>query len=107
MKIFFTLAMLSAMMTPAPAHSSPSNDDLVAYHARLQVYLAMKQTPDDLAKSLGNYFGRLGNFQYRNNPDGSIDLIYIESTYVDGQGEVIRFIANVAKLKPVYVEVVQ
>lgn len=98
MKRSILAAVLLASL--APVYASPSNDDLVVYHARLQVYVGMKQSPEQIVVSLGNYFGRQGNFQTRNNPDGTVDVVYQE-----GDGNMIRFIATIARLKPDYVEV--
>lgn len=98
-KMIMGLLLLALVL---PAHASPSDADLDTYRTRLQVYVGMKQMPEQIAISLGNFFGRQGNFQTRNNIDGTVDVIYIE-----GDGSEIRFIANVARLSPVYVVVPQ
>jgi hypothetical protein len=103
MKRTLISTLAAGLFLALPAFASPSDDDVTEYRARLQFYLTLKQSPDQIAVSLGNYFGRQHQsdgtpyFQTRNNADGTVDVIYVE-----GDGNTIRFIANLEKLKPVY-----
>lgn len=86
-----------AMILTSQAWASPSDDDLGAYRARLQYYLALKQTPEQITVSLGNWFGRQGSFHVYYNADGTVDI-----SYAEGDGNTIRFFAPLERIRPVY-----
>lgn len=89
--------MIAGLFLALSAHASPSDDAVNEYRARLQYYLALKQTPEQIAVSMGNWFGRQGSFHVCYNADGTVDI-----SYVEGDGNTIRFFAPLERIRPVY-----
>lgn len=58
MKKLVALLTLASATQIAYAYVPPSDADIVAYQTRAALYVSMGQTPDQIATSLRNYFGK-------------------------------------------------
>ncbi|WP_407307862.1 hypothetical protein [Acinetobacter sp.] len=90
MKKFIFAILLSASGLVAAA---PSDAEVKAYRDRVEIYIKLGQTPDQVAVSLSNYFGRANFFAHDNGWDYTSDI-----SYRVGDGNTITFLATVATM---------
>jgi hypothetical protein len=75
-KLITTLALVAALLVAAPsyAYTFPTEAELKTYTARMEVYIGMGQSPEQVAESLNRYFGKDFFYAVSNGWQGTADL---------------------------------
>jgi len=88
------LLALFALVLSTTARAAPTDANLRAYTDRAALYIGMGQSPEQVALSLRNYFGKPYFTTLSNGWNLQVDVVYQE-----GSGNDITFLATLATIQ--------